>query len=99
MVLDRCRKGRDEANRLGLFKKEKGDSIVRNLMMTGDLQQTKDSWEGLGGSLEKVQRPLRHLDKQVQEKERWYVLASKQGTEVKSRGVCVMPTKNGSSTR
>ena len=53
-------------------------------MVTGDLQQTKDSREGLEGSLEKIQRSLRHLDKQVQEWERWFVLASTLNDETES---------------
>ena len=50
--------------------------MVRHLMMTGDLQQTKDSREGLEGSREKIHWSPGYLDKQVQEWERWYVLAS-----------------------
>ena len=81
MVLERCRKGRDEANRLGLFIKEKGDSMVRHLVMTGDLQQT------LEGSLEKMHRSLRYLDKQALGWERWYVLASTTNDETESSQV------------
>ena len=75
-VLEKCRTGRDNADRLGLFLKEKSDEQVRRLMMSGDLQMTKDSREGLGGNLEKIQRSLRYFDRQVQEWERWYVLAT-----------------------
>ena len=45
-------------------------------MRSGDPQQTKDSREDLEGNLEKIQRSLRYLDKQVQELEKWYVLAT-----------------------
>ena len=93
MVLERCRKGRDEANRLGLFIKEKGGSMVRHLMMTGDLQQTKDSREGLEESLEKIHRSPRYLDKQVQKWERWYVLASTPNDETESSQVKIGPGK------
>ena len=66
--------------------------------MSGDLSITKDSREGLEGNLEKIQRSLRYLDRQVQEWKKWYVLATTPEDETSSAQVKIGSGKYGTVT-
>ena len=67
-------------------------------MKSGDLQQTKDSREGLEGNLEKIQRSPRYLDRHVPEWERWDVLATTPDDETSSSKMKIGSGKFGDLT-